>query len=207
MFPMQEIRGKENKLAARLCLLGWTAIRRIGRSPKSKEAQTANTAYLHTFRSQIMTPDIVPVLESEEDFNFSLKRFWDLETVGIVALNQEQIGRTPDENVAWKKAEQSLAVAVPWKNERPNLPNNRQVAERRLQLVEKKLMKDEQLATAYQGVIDEYLKKGYITQVVTSEPEPEGEWFYHIFQLYVLTEQQQKCESFSMRRRSLTRRV
>lgn len=91
---------------------------------------------------------------------------------------------TPDEKVAWKKVEQPLAyngeryvVAVPWKNERPNLPSNRQVAERRLQLVEKKLMKDEHLATAYQGVIDEYLRKGYIRQVATSEPEPESERF------------------------------
>lgn len=38
-------------------------------------------------------------------------------------------------------------------------------------------MKDEYLATAYQGVIDEYLKKGYIRQVAISEPEPESEWF------------------------------
>ena len=123
-------------------------------------------------------------MKPEEDLNVSLKRFWDLETVGIVAHNQEQIGMTPDEKVAWKKVEQPLAyngeryvVAVPWKNERPNLPSNRQVAERRLQLVEKKLMKDEHLATAYQGVIDEYLRKGYIRQVATSEPEPESERF------------------------------
>lgn len=103
-----------------------------------------------------MTPDIVPAaLEPEEDLHFSLKLFLDLETVGIVLTDQEQIGMTSDEEVAWKKVEQSLAyngaryeVAVPWKNERPNLPNNRQVAERRLQLVEKKLMKDEHLATA-----------------------------------------------------------
>ena len=38
-------------------------------------------------------------------------------------------------------------------------------------------MKNENLATAYQGLIDEYLKKGYIRQVATSEPEPESEWF------------------------------
>ena len=60
-------------------------------------------------------------------------------------------------------------------------PNNRQVAERRLQLVEKKLMKDEDLATAYQRVIDEYLKKGYIRQVATFELEPESEWFFTAF--------------------------
>ena len=129
MFPMQEIRGKEDEPAARLCPLGWTAIGRIGRSLQSKEAQAANTGYLHTFRCPIMTLEIVPAaLEPGESLNFSLKRFWDLDTVGIVAHNQEQIGMAPDEKVAWKKVEQSLAyngeryeVAVPWKNERPNL--------------------------------------------------------------------------------------
>ena len=48
---------------------------------------------------------------------------------------------------------------------------------RRLELVEKKLMKDTQLANAYQGVIDEYLKKGYIRLVPPSEPQPESKWF------------------------------
>ena len=51
------------------------------------------------------------------------------------------------------------------------------MAERRLQLVEKKLQKDTQLANAYQGVIDDYLKKEYIRVVPTSEPRPESEWF------------------------------
>ena len=51
------------------------------------------------------------------------------------------------------------------------------MAERRLQLVEKKLQKNTQLANAYQGVIDAYLKKEYIRVVPTSEPRPESEWF------------------------------
>lgn len=69
-------------------------------------------------------------------------------TVGIGAQNQEEIELTPHEKIAQKKVEQSLAyngerceVAVPWKHERPNLSNNRQMAERRLELVEQRSWK------------------------------------------------------------------
>ena len=49
------------------------------------------------------------------------------------------------------------------------------VAERRLQ-VERKLAKDEKIATAYQQVIDEYLQKNYIRHVLPTEEKSEVEW-------------------------------
>ena len=104
--------------------------------------------------------------------------------MGIVTQTQEETKMTPLKKIARKKVEQSLTyngaryeVAVPWKRERPNLPNNREKAERRLQKVEKKLKMDRNLAHAYQGVIDDYLKKEYIRVVPTSEPRPDSEWF------------------------------
>ena len=165
-------------------LLGWTAIGRIGKSTQPRGTACVNTGYLQTFRTcaQQLTPDIVTA--SDEDLNVTLKRFWDLKTLSIVPQSQEENELTPLEKIAQKKVEQSLSyngdryeVSVPWKQDRPNLPNNRQMAERRLQLVEKKLQKDTQLANAYQGVIDDYLKKEYIRVVPTSEPRPESEWF------------------------------
>ena len=103
---------------------------------------------------------------SDEELNITLKRFWDLETVGTVTQTPEETEMTPLEKIVRKKVEQSLTyngaryeVAVPWKDERPNLPNTREIAERRLQQVEKKLKMDRDLANAYQGVIDNYLKK------------------------------------------------
>ena len=68
-------------------------------------------------------------------------------------------------------------VAVPWKHKRPELPSNRQMAEKRLHTVEKKLMRDEKLPQAYQSVVDDYLSKGYIREVPEDEPKPLSEWF------------------------------
>lgn len=59
-------------------------------------------------------------MKPEEDLDVTLKRFWDLESVGIVAQSQEEIELTPLEKVVRKKVEQSLTynggqyeVAVP----------------------------------------------------------------------------------------------
>ena len=73
--------------------------------------------------------------------------------------------------------ERDYEVAVPWKDDRPLLPSNRQMAERRLRSVEKKLKQDESLAQVYQSVIDDYKSKGYIRKVLEEEPKPSSEWF------------------------------
>ena len=74
------------------------------------------------------------------------------------------------------KGNVTTKVAVPWKEDRPRLISNRPLAERRLEQVERKLAKDEKIATAYQQVIDEYLQKNYIRRVPSSEDKSEAEW-------------------------------
>ena len=112
MFPMKEIRGQEDEPAARLCPLGWTAIGRIGKSTHPRGTACANTGYLHTFRSQILSPDIVDIGNtSDEELNITLKRFWDLETVGIVTQTQEETEMTPLEKIARKKVDLDVGSA------------------------------------------------------------------------------------------------
>jgi len=91
------------------------------------------------------------ILEANEaDLNTPLTRFWDLETIGITAETSENGVVTSDEKLAWKKVDQFLTyngeryvVAVPWKNKRPSLENNRPIAERRLQLQSRSRKKHE----------------------------------------------------------------
>ena len=67
-------------------------------------------------------------------------------------------------------------VTVPWRNERPSLPNNRPLAERRSESTERKLEKNPEIADSYQKVIKEYLEKNYIRRVPADEPTPLEEW-------------------------------
>ena len=82
---------------------------------------------------------------------------------------------TSGESAAWHKVSESIkfendhyVVAVPWPNERPSLPNNRPLAERRLE----PQSENPEIADSYQEVIKEYLEKNYIGRVPPDEPTP-----------------------------------
>ena len=133
------------------CPLGWIAIGTIGRS---EGLGTSNTGFLKTYRIQ----------QSEcrdGDLNYLLKQFWSLEKTGITPQVEQPL--SPEEKLDFDKVNQSIRfdvgryeVAVPWKHERPELPPNRQMVEKRIHTVGKKLMQDEKLAQAYQSVADDY---------------------------------------------------
>ena len=169
---MKEVRGGDNEPSARLCPLGWTAIGTIG---TSEGRRASNTGYLNTYRIQQSEC-------SDGDLNYLLKQFWSLEAIGITPQVEQPL--SSEEKLAFDKVSESIRfdgeryeVVVPWKHERPELPSNRQMAEKCLHTVEKKLMQDEKLSRAYQSVIDDYLSKGYIREVPEDEPKPPSEWF------------------------------
>ena len=172
LFPMKEVRGGDNEPSARLCPLGWTAIGTIGTFGGLGKS---NTGYLNTDR--IRQSEC-----SDGDLNYLLKQFWSLEAIGITPQMEQPL--SPEEKLAFDEVNESIGfdgkryeVAVPWKHERLELPPNRQMAEKRLHKVEKKLMQDEKLAQTYQSVVDDYSSKGYIREVPEDEPKPPSEWF------------------------------
>ena len=179
---MKEVPGKENEPSARLCPLGWTGIGRI--DDKAESSRPSTTKYLRTFRAQV-EPTHYQSCEhgqKEEALNSFVKQFWDMESIGITKSTAAEM--TPSEKLAWEKARNSLRfdgtryeIAVPWKNCRPQLPNNRLMAKNRLKSVEQKLLRDGELGRAYQGVIEDYLEKKYIRKVLQDESVLETEWF------------------------------
>ena len=172
LFPMKEVRGGDGEPSARLCPLGWTAIATIDVCGQHK---SCCTGFLHTYRMQRSG-------SNDGELTNLMKQFRSLEAIGITPRVDRQL--TPDERLAVNKVKETMRftgeryeVAVPWKRDRPNLESNRQMAEKRLRSVERKLMQDESLAQAYQSVIDDYIEKGYIRDVPKVEPKPASEWF------------------------------
>jgi len=51
-------------------------------------------------------------------------------------------------------------VALPWRNTPPNLPNNQPLAEHRLKLLRRRLLKDQEILLNYSSFIDDLLKNG-----------------------------------------------
>lgn len=68
-------------------------------------------------------------------------------------------------------------MGVPWKEDKPRLPDNCQTALSRLCNMENKLKKDCALGTEYSRVIKGYVEKGYLRRVEPDEPSPPEVWY------------------------------
>ena len=137
MYSMKEIVGEQGQPSARLCPLGWTA---VGKVDGLAEASSYYTGRHHTFR---LSTDPLQSEHYRKDRNLHvdemLKKFWDLDSLGIPQKESAELEMLPDENLAWKKVSESMKfdgqhykVAVPWRNDRPNLPPNVTLAKQRL---------------------------------------------------------------------------
>ena len=181
MYSMKEITGRPNEPCARLCPLGWTAVGRI----KEADEKGHYTGFHHNFRLHIDQERPVVAENDNSELNSLLKRFWDLESIGIVTTEPQL---TPEDQLAWNKVSKSLKfdgehyeVAVPWREDRPQLPNNLPMAKKRLVSTERRLLKDKEVYVAYQNVLSDYLEKGHICRVPPDEPKPECQWLLRHF--------------------------
>ena len=103
--------------------------------------------------------------------NETLKRFWELESIGIAeienpVMSQEEERAVADFNRGLNFDEHNYEVRLPWKRDHPRLESNyAQAALRRLESVERKLRQDPVKAKAYKRAIKEYLEKGFAEEV------------------------------------------
>ena len=67
-------------------------------------------------------------------------------------------------------------VSIPWKGDKMVLPNNYSMALRRLQNLEKTLLRDPEIAKSYQEIICRYLEKGYIREIKQTE-KCKANWY------------------------------
>lgn len=86
-----------------------------------------------------------------------------------------------------KKVESTLSfenqmyrVGLPWKSDTHALPDNYEMALRRLKSTEKRLKKSPDVAQAYNKCIERYNQKGYVTKV--QEPaRSTSRWYFPHF--------------------------
>ncbi|XP_077971393.1 uncharacterized protein LOC120335312 [Styela clava] len=69
-------------------------------------------------------------------------------------------------------------VALPWKDKNIKLPNNRQMAVKRLESQKRKFIRDPDLFFKYKSKINDYLDKGYAEIVPESDPGSLGRTWY-----------------------------
>ncbi|PIK49849.1 hypothetical protein BSL78_13292 [Apostichopus japonicus] len=166
---IHEVKGRSGEPIARLTPLGYTCV-----GPVAPAARRAfHTRSVSTFHCTV-----------DREVNITLRKFWEVDNMG---LNCKVTCHTKEEEEAIRVVIESMAggdncryqVRIPWKEkERKNMTTNNHVsAKKRLESLEKKLIKDEKLGKAYSCVIQGYLDKGYIRKVDEEEPKSSTEWF------------------------------
>ena len=140
---------------ARLTPLGWTCVG----SASTQRSGGLQTNFTHRYfvREQ---------QENSGEISNLLRRFWEIENYGT---STEFHQLTTDKKASLEKLEESIRyvdgrhqVAIPWKDDEPTLPNNYEMALRRLLNTEKRLLKNPEIGEAYTNNINQYLERGNI---------------------------------------------
>jgi hypothetical protein len=115
----------------------------------------------------------------------ALEKFWKIEDNVISGARKEL-------SVEDKRALQIISettrfvdghyeVGLPWKNAEPKLPDNRRMAEKRLEMLKRKLLKPENadLALKYRDTMQGYIDKGYARKLTEDEVKADSQvrWY------------------------------
>ena len=72
---------------------------------------------------------------------------------------------------------------MPWKPDRQNLPGNYEMALKRLENTEKRLVKDKEVRDGYVNTIKDYIAKGYVSEVDSNSTTEFNTWILRHFPL------------------------
>eukprot|EP00117_Sycon_ciliatum_P035424 scpid12780/ scgid2970/ len=158
---LQEVQGNPGEPVARLTPLGWTCVGPVH----------------HTAESDPVT---LLTETAPQDVHDSLAQLWVIEEFNKMQPQQPVL--SSEEREAVRASQQSLQlvdghyeVGIPWRGERPNLPDNFPAAVKRLRSTERRLSQD--AAAAYGKIIHDYVTKGYVREVLEEELSPGRQWF------------------------------
>ncbi|KAK3718241.1 hypothetical protein QZH41_002057 [Actinostola sp. cb2023] len=76
-----------------------------------------------------------------------------------------------------RKVDGHYEVGILWKNTEPWLPENRQMAEARLQSLKRKLERNEHLHRKYRDFMNNLVAKGYARKLTAEEAGPDKNWY------------------------------
>ena len=159
-----DFQGPPGGPVARLGPLGWTCI-----GPPDKNTEYRPRSFLS--RSLFTrTGNVENGLSDCCSIDRSIRNFWEVENIGTDKACTRVL--TEEDKLVLQKVE-----SVPWKSERPQLPNNRQMAVSRLTSTEKNLKKNPEVAAEYQKTIDAYVSKGYLRKVNLESKDAPAAWY------------------------------
>ncbi|XP_053686216.1 uncharacterized protein LOC128735749 [Sabethes cyaneus] len=170
------LKSREGKLGQPIAMktrLGWTVCGGLG------IGQTPNMFH-YVFHVNSCNE------ETDEDLHQAMKDYFSLDSIGVVKpakvllSSEEERAQSLLQSRTHFNGERYETVLL-WRYDDIRLPDNREMALRRHQLLEKRLEKDKQLAEVLQQKIADYVAKGYIRKLSSGEVKQECKWFLPVF--------------------------
>lgn len=110
------------------------------------------------------------LINTLEDVNDSLTKFWELESLGIkdaeLRNEEDKALEIFSETVCFKNGR--YEASLPWKRQWEELSDNFKIAEKRLESLANRLKRDNSLYVEYCEILENYLNDGIIEKVLTS---------------------------------------
>ena len=113
---------------------------------------------------------LLSITENQEP---DLERFWRLDTMGIIDVEQKM---SQEEDRAMKIFKETTCydgerytVSLPFKENAPFLSNNYHKVAKQLEATEKRLLRDPKLRQRYTDAIDDYVRRGYSRELTEEE--------------------------------------
>ena len=122
--------------------------------------------------THVCKTDCLPIKGNLDD---QLKRFWDLESLGIMK-NEDSVYQKFTQKISFDG--QRYQVSLPWKDDHPPLPNNQEMCRRRLIGLLKRLRQNPPLLAEYDSVIKDQLHRGVIEVVPKSSTDEADRMHY-----------------------------
>lgn len=158
-WSLEERRGGPKEPLAVRTLLGWTLFGSMGSGTSAE--RIAN--FVHVNDVKEISHQIEQLYNSEfNDIVFKEDKPMSIEDRRALTIMEKSVCQV----------ENHYQVALPWRYNSPCLPNNRLLAERRLQLLRTRLKKDEKLRLKYRNVIEDYIVKDHARKIPENEIIP-----------------------------------
>ncbi|XP_064624611.1 uncharacterized protein LOC135486058 [Lineus longissimus] len=164
---LEERQGNPGEPIARRTPLGWTCVGKV----KTGRARIGNN--LCTSLRSVTRPSQI----DEE-----MRALWNQDLIE----NPDVDNFSPDEKKAIAKTKESLRyvgdrfeVGIPWKREKPNLPDNRSMAEKRLRSLEASFRRRPEVGEQYKNAFNQNIEKGYVRKLSPEEASEKGWYLPH----------------------------
>lgn len=147
--------------------LGWVL---SGPTPKMERSEiSANLLTTHTLH-------VGTAVNETETLNETLRSFWELESLGVKQPDQGVLAKF-EEKIRLKSGR--YQVSLPWRDVHPPLPDNYQLALKRLRGLQHRLQQQPVLLKEYDEIIQDQIKQG-IVEVVTDPTPVDGRAIHYL---------------------------